>query len=162
MKTADRVHLTINRISYNDDGTPGHLSIGRNLFATLEPPWRDNAPSFSCIPPGTYNAEIGGAPSYPDEYLLDDVPGRAGIVIHWGNFAGDESLGFQSDTAGCILIGRAAVLLNKHHVSQRAVILSRSTLAGFKQAAKRAPLLLTINPPLSAGGTIWPEKKTTT
>lgn len=67
------------------------------MFSTLEPPWRDNAAKVSCIPVGRYTAEAVIAPRYGRTYLVKDVPGRSGIILHAGNL--------RRDTKGCPLLG---------------------------------------------------------
>lgn len=156
MTTNPPRELTLNRITYSDEGTPGHIQLDRHCFATMEPPPRDNKPGISCIPPGRYLCEPIGTPHYPKHYVIADVPGRSGIVIHAGNYAGDPEKGWQTDTQGCILLGRSASLLNTAGRRQRAVVLSRSSIKAFSELLQGAPFWLTINPPLSDGGIIWP------
>lgn len=143
--------LDLYRISHNDDGTPGYMRVMAHTLATLELPWRHNARTISCIPAGRYLCELGTAPSYPLNYCLRGVPDRDGIVIHSGNYAGDVSRGWQSDSKGCILLGRACVMPAPLGKTQRAVCLSKSTIKGFHEIMKGAPFWLTIHPPLTAG-----------
>lgn len=74
--------------------------LRHTMIRTLELEWKDNAKGESCIPAG----------SYPMRYTMSnrfkrmmwevcDVPGRAGIRIHSGNYAGDKI----SSSEGCIL-----------------------------------------------------------
>jgi len=68
------------------------------LCETLELPWRDNQHDVSCIPEGTYEANLWCSPKHKRKlYWLQDVPGRGAIEIHIGNF--------PKDTQGCILVG---------------------------------------------------------
>lgn len=72
---------------------------------TLEPPWKANEPYASCIPEGVY--DLVSQPSsvvynttsadYTEGWFIQNVPDRAGIVAHIGNFI--------EDTEGCPLIG---------------------------------------------------------
>ena len=75
--------------------------IMRHLFVrSLELPWHDNKPKISCIPVGTYKMRWSMSARFKKmmwEVLA--VPGRAGIRIHAGNYAGDK----LSDSLGCIL-----------------------------------------------------------
>lgn len=78
-------------------------------FHTLEPPWKENRRDVSCIPAENYrcqyektNKRIGGEDHW---YHVLDVEGRGSILIHPGNWAGDESLGKYTDSHGCILLG---------------------------------------------------------
>lgn len=69
--------------------------------ATLEPPWMGNCPFLSRIPEGWYKMfrsryEKGDY----DTWELADVPGRAEVKPHIGNY--------WTDTDGCQLLGREA------------------------------------------------------
>lgn len=87
-------------------GTFGLISLGNymNLFS-LELPWKDNHATESCILPGIYDYmyELHHTLNYV--LRLFNVPGRAGILLHIGNWAGDTLLGYRSDSKGCILPG---------------------------------------------------------
>ena len=48
--------LTLHRTSLGPEETIGILYLNDDPIAlTLEPAWRNNAPSISCIPPGDYD-----------------------------------------------------------------------------------------------------------
>ena len=81
------------------------------LFKVLELPNLNNHIQTSCIPEGTYNVrKVGGSGNIPYPHLaVDNVPGRAGICIHIGNYA----TGKQVDSAGCLLTGSAFTDINK-------------------------------------------------
>jgi len=82
------------------------FGINQTVECTLEPPWIDNIRNISCIPEGTYTATLTRSNRFKrDLYELHDVPGRSGIRIHNGNLAGDTSMGYRSDSGGCILLG---------------------------------------------------------
>lgn len=76
---------------------------------TSELPWKENENEKSCIPPapGGETASYHVAHRKPPEwsryeyphFILHGVPERSAILIHRGNYV--------SDTAGCILVGRA-------------------------------------------------------
>jgi hypothetical protein len=67
------------------------------VYNTLELPWRDNNKNISCIPDGDYNVYLAKSEKFNREvYLLANVPGRSGILIHDG--------ANKSDTEGCILL----------------------------------------------------------
>ena len=68
----------------------------RNIY-TLELPWRNNQKQVSCIPPGRYELEWYPSTRHGMRYLLRDVPNRAGILVHPGNFV--------YNSRGCILLG---------------------------------------------------------
>lgn len=83
--------------------TPGTLTytdangIDRE-FSTLELPWNDNKPGCSCIPPGIYRCERTWSKKFGETFVVCEVPDRAGILFHQGNFT--------SSTRGCILVGK--------------------------------------------------------
>ena len=65
---------------------------------TIEPPWKDNQHSISCIPTGVYTVTPCNSPKHGACFLVLDVPGRSAIEIHAGNFV--------QNTEGCLLVGR--------------------------------------------------------
>lgn len=82
--------------------TPGTLVLGDERLAyTMEDKYRPNGRKLdgdTCIPCGTYEVVITWSPRFGlDMPLLLNVPGFAGVRIHWGNTT--------KDTAGCILVG---------------------------------------------------------
>ena len=90
----------------------------------MEPPWLDNIKSRSCIPEGEYRVAIKESNKYGIVYQVRSVPKRTNILIHSGNFAGDEESGYRSDTDGCILPGTNHGILDEQEV----VFDSRNTL----------------------------------
>ena len=93
--------ITVTRFADTRYGTFGTLTLpdGWSCY-TVEQPWKDNAPSVSCIPHGAYRLALdryhkGGYPAY---HLLD-VPNRARIIIHKANRA--------DELEGCIAPGSA-------------------------------------------------------
>lgn len=67
----------------------------------LEPPDKGNQHNISCIPEGTYEVvkeETHEGHEYPHFRVLD-VPNRAGILWHRGNYF--------KDTLGCLLVGKS-------------------------------------------------------
>jgi hypothetical protein len=94
--------IEVDRLIENT-GTWGELSYRDARFATMELPWKNNAPYHSCIPAGLYRVRLGvfsrgdGGNGYPDLEFVD-VPGRSLIEMH----AAEK----PSDLWGCIAIGR--------------------------------------------------------
>jgi hypothetical protein len=74
------------------------------------------------------------------DFRLEQVPGRTGILIHRGNFAGDRAKGYRSDVDGCILVGSAVIELD----GQKAVSSSRHTLAEMVRFVGDSQFSLTI------------------
>lgn len=110
------VIVTIQRTEQSDSGTQGRAVVttfdrSKQLFDTLEPPWRDNSVS-SCIPAGVYVAYLHRVPvlgvdhpQYHRVYELQGVPDRKHIEIDRGHFAGDVKLGLVNDMLGAIAFG---------------------------------------------------------
>ena len=119
--------LRLLRTTTGEQGTFGVLIADDWECCSLELPWKDNQVSISCIPTGTYQAQFITSPTYGPCYWLRDVPGRSEILIHTGNLAGDEEMGWKSHSAGCALLGERRGVLG----DQEAVLLSRKALRRF-------------------------------
>ena len=134
--------IYIFRIPHGDQGTGGILFCPTTGFEcrSIELPWRDNNVSISCIPKGTYMVEPFKSPKYGNTYIIKDVPGRSYILFHWGNWAGDKSKGFKSNSEGCILLGTKHGYLT----NQFAVLNSRTTVKRFLHTMNNEPFKLTI------------------
>jgi len=115
------------RTSTDVQGTFGVLVVEDFECCSLELPWRDNENNISCISTGTYTAQFIISSHYGPCYWVQGVPGRSEILIHTGNLAGDESEGWESHSAGCVLVGERRGVLG----DQKAVLLSRKTLRRF-------------------------------
>ena len=82
-----------------DHGTFGVLRIQKQVFCvTLEPADRENEVNRSSIPAQQYRCRRWKSTRFGDTYLVMDVPGRSGIVLHPGNT--------DTDTAGCIILAQ--------------------------------------------------------
>jgi hypothetical protein len=94
--------LSLKRTVCTKESTIGPLMIADAFECfMLEPPWRDNRPNVSCIPPGRYRITLYLSPS--QGYVvpfLHGVPDRTEIEMHIGNWA--------KDTKGCLLPGLVA------------------------------------------------------
>jgi hypothetical protein len=125
--TADTVRLVLQRVLSDEEGTVGVLfHDGEALALTIELPWRWNVRQISCIQAGIYPMLWTRSPRLRRfTYELRGVPGRDGIRIHSGNFAGDKIRGFDSHSLGCPLLGeRLGALTNSAGRRQRAVVAS--------------------------------------
>lgn len=97
--------ITLNRLQDNGVNTSGTLSInGAKFCDTLELSWLDNQQNISCIPAGTYAIERYLSENLGECFAIQNVPNRANILIHDGNFASSNP-SLQTDTDGCILVG---------------------------------------------------------
>ena len=126
----------------DDHGTFGEILIPGMSFAcfTIELPWRENKRGSSCIPKGSYDVEMRLSPRYGQVYWVKEVPDRNWILIHPGNFAGDVSKGFRSNSKGCILpgAGRGKIL------DQKVVLASRTTVHNLVKCLEYKPFKLHI------------------
>lgn len=90
--------ISVARQVFTPLSTRGSLTIGKNTYASIEPP---NGPELH--QPGIFTAKLYLSPEwtrkvgYPFWVPLVDVPGRTGIEIHIGNG--------PKDTLGCTCVG---------------------------------------------------------
>lgn len=132
--------VTIIRNDSGDMGTFGVLIMPGFTCQTGELPWRDNKPNISRIPAGTYRAKIFDSPTFGRVYKLEGTEPRTFILIHAGNYCGDESKDYRSDVEGCILLGEKRGWLNE----QKVVLNSRKTLDKFMEITKEEDLIIHI------------------
>lgn len=99
-------------------GTPGRISVPDLGVAwhSLELPWAENEPRYSCIEAGRYLGILDTTSKWsprPDGalYHLVQVPGRSLIKIHAATWAGDEREGWYSELLGCIAPGSSVGML---------------------------------------------------
>ena len=110
-------------------GTFGIIQYEGGSFFTAELPDYDNTPNVSCIPADTYTVVWNYSPMFKRRmYMLMDVPGRSGIRIHSGNWAGSKNLGFRTNVLGCIMFGKAKGEL----MAQKAILISRPAVRAFE------------------------------
>lgn len=94
------------REDQSDQGTFGRIVAKALTLFTGELPWRGNAPSISCVPPGTYSAAFTHSPRFGRHlYLVGVVPHRSGIRVHPANFMGAADKGYRCQLNGCIALG---------------------------------------------------------
>ena len=147
----------LDRTESCDEGTFGWLRVvdeltGHVLFscATLELPWRENAPMLSCIPAGVYEFHWRtDSPKHGECYEAVAVPGRTNIQIHAANLAGDESKGYVKQLDGCIAPGMSVVQFKAGKRpagdrDQRGVSASKASTAGLVDVLRKEPFVLTI------------------
>jgi len=92
---------------------------------TLELAWKDNGKGISCIPVGVYDVDVTFSKKYSRPmYEILNVPNRAGIRIHAGNY--------RTDIEGCILVGCGYSDIN--HDGDVDILMSVSTLNKLKGA----------------------------
>jgi len=94
--------MNIKRFLKTKNFTIGSFELNNRTYYTLELPWKDNVRNVSCIPEGEYLVTPHGwgensKKKFKRVYHINNVPDRAYILIHIGNYT--------KDTSGCILIG---------------------------------------------------------
>lgn len=143
----------LERLVTGDEGTLGSLWTPEGFSChTLELPWHENKNGISCIPEGRYRCWYGMSPARKKmSYRLEKangasaVPGRAGVLIHAGNFAGLKDEGRQQHVLGCILVGLSVGrLLNKYGDRQLAVLASGAALVEFENHMDREVFRLNV------------------
>ncbi len=133
--------VTITRGKSTPDGTPGRLVTELGFSCdTLELPWLDNQRGISCIISGTYEGWIWQSPTMGRAVIrLEDKHGRRDVLIHNGNFAGDQTIDEDRDGEpdkftqihGCTEVGMGYGIINRPDGkgSQWGVLSSKPTLA---------------------------------
>lgn len=123
------MRLELQRDSQTAQGTTGRLLVdGAPFCVTLERPAEQFGGAHACIPAGDYRVVLYESPHFGRLMpLLEDVPGRMGIEIHWGNFV--------SDFEGCIGVGSARSTLPN---GQPAIWKSRATFDKLFSAIQTA------------------------
>ncbi len=139
-----KINVILKRLESSDHGTIGVLAAGDFSCYTMEPPWHDNLPNRSCIPPGEYHCVWHRSPRYGWVYLVGDVEGRSHILIHQGNVGGDREKGLHTHTLGCILLGEKRGQLIVKGNRQKAVLVSRSTCRRFFEHLEQKPFKLEV------------------
>ncbi|MBU1001857.1 MAG: hypothetical protein KKE73_04975 [Proteobacteria bacterium] len=135
----NKKHLVLTRMETSDEGTFGKLRLGGLRLYSGELPWRDNRTSIICIPPGEYECEPYSSKAHSQCFLVKDVPGRTGILIHTANFVGSKPL-FRCELEGCIAPGTGRCFL----AGQDAVVSSSAAMAALKNELGEQPFILTI------------------
>lgn len=81
--------------TYLPGGTNGILygKIFQALAYTIELPWKNNVPRFSCIPEGRYRIKMRYSLKFKTHMLIEGVKDRALILIHPANDAIKELKG---------------------------------------------------------------------
>ena len=133
--------INLDRIKTSDQGTEGIIYSSNFAFFIIELPWKDNKRDVSCIPDGKYKAVITDSPKYGRVYKLKSVPDRSDILIHYGNWAGDTTKGFISNSQGCLILGKGIGELS----GQRAVLKSKAGLKEFMKKLREEDFTLKIS-----------------
>jgi hypothetical protein len=106
--------VSIDRISTGDHGTFGVLSVDKQpVCVTLEDQWLNNKRGVSCIPEGVYVCYKHSGTKFKNVWEVRGVKDRTAILIHQGNT--------NTDTSGCILVGRMFAKFGQKHGVGRSV-----------------------------------------
>jgi hypothetical protein len=133
--------VKIKRLETGDQGTFGRFIAGDLQGFTGELPDRDNAKGLSRIPEGTYKCIWVFSPHFRKwKYSVQNVPGRAGVLIHAGNFMGDINMGYKSHLQGCIALSERIGYIEK----QKALLLSIPMIRRFEDMLNAQPFVLEI------------------
>ena len=72
--------------TYGEKETLGRIYFnGVEICQSIELPWLDNMTNKSCIPEGVYNIQHRYTTKFGDHLLIENVPGRSGILFHPAN-----------------------------------------------------------------------------
>lgn len=134
--------VLLQRFETSDQGTFGRiLCPGGLVLFTGELPWRDNASSISCLPPGKYPTAMTWSPRFKRKmYLLGNTDPRVGIRAHSANFMGDKSLGYKMQLNGCIALGERLGTMD----GQKALLFSAPAVRRFETFMGHDPFMLEI------------------
>lgn len=106
----------------------------------MELPWRNNENDISRIPAGMYFAKREKHKKYGYVFRLFDVPKRQGVLFgHIGNYAGDVSKGFKSDSEGCLLAGQKHGFISRNKNAQYATLSSGVVLKKLQPIIEKQP-----------------------
>lgn len=124
-----------------DQGTFGKLITEGFSCVTLELPWKENRSNISSIPAGKYRCYWTYSPRFKRRmYLVDGVPGRAGIRIHPANI--------YSQLNGCIALGETlgvmGTKINGQPTRVQAILRSAPAVREFETLMDGKPFLLEI------------------
>lgn len=150
--------VTIIRDITGEDGTFGvatHVATGHS-WQTAELEWLNNQPNISSIPPSEYLVQLQPHPKMGYigavigkngmAYEIMNVTNRSAILIHPGNWAGQETDGERSDLLGCITLGttRGELVPPGYTKSQEAVEGSVAAVTAFYKEMGGNPFRLII------------------
>ena len=133
---------TLQRLTSSDEGTFGRFVAGALSLYSGELPWRDNAPSISCIPAGTYQCVLTKSPRFGRPlYLVLGVDGRSGIRFHAANLMKQPPPMCQLN--GCIALGERLGWID----GQKALLLSAPAMRRMERYFAGRPFTLEIRDP---------------
>lgn len=139
--------VVLSRLDFSDQGVFGRLAAGALSLYTGELPWRENASSISCVPPGPgsapvqYWARLTYSPRFGRAlYLLAPTDPRVAIRIHPANLMGDTAKGFRSQLNGCVALGERLGWMD----GQKAILISQPAVRRLESFFDGRPFRLEI------------------
>lgn len=90
-------------------GTFSQMTVGPEVFYTVEKPWLNNKPFISCLPAGNYKLVPHKSPKYGDVFCIVDE--NAGVTIQQESFSKRYACLFHvanyaRDVLGCVGVGQ--------------------------------------------------------
>lgn len=127
------------RLDEGIEQTLGHFTLYDGLekvfeCVTLELPYEENLTDISCVNKGVYEVTHRYSEKYKNHLILNDVPNRRYILIHYGNY--------NTDTEGCVLVGSRFAQINQDSLLD--ITSSRRTLSELLEATNGEGFKLTI------------------
>lgn len=137
--------ITLTRLETSDQGTFGCLQFLKDgwleSFYTGELPDRNNRPGISCISTGVFKVDrVDWIKHNKKVFMLLNVEGRGGILIHAANYMGDVLKGLKTQLQGCIALGERLGVME----GQKALLLSAPAIRRFEALMDGKPFELEI------------------
>jgi hypothetical protein len=115
--------------TYHTDGVNGVLYANNSFQGyTIELPWEDNLPQHSCIPEGRYELKKRYSTKFGQHLLVENVKGRALILIHPANDALKELRGCIAPVS--ILKGPGKGLLSRNAFNKVIALVHKALESG--------------------------------
>jgi hypothetical protein len=115
--------------TYHTDGVNGVLYANNSFQCyTIELPWEDNLPQHSCIPEGRYELKKRYSTKFGQHLLVENVKGRALILIHPANDALKELRGCIAPVS--ILKGPGKGLLSRNAFNKVIALVHKALESG--------------------------------
>jgi hypothetical protein len=115
--------------TYHTDGVNGVLYANNSFQCyTIELPWEDNNPQHSCIPEGRYELKKRYSTKFGQHLLVENVKGRALILIHPANDALKELRGCIAPVS--ILKGPGKGLLSRNAFNKVIALVHKALESG--------------------------------
>lgn len=122
--------------TYFPKGANGDIYYnGKRLCSTIELPWLENKPRYSCIPEGRYELKKRFSRKYKIHLQVKDVRGRSFILVHPANDA-------LKELKGCI--APVSFLTGEGRGSRSVAAMEKLKAVVLKELEKNNKVYLTI------------------